>query len=303
MDSRILTALDEREELPGSAGLTAYRLVDGEGDWLPGLTIDVLDGVWLVSTTGKPLPYGFTECLPPSCRSVYWKQLDQHDKKEPVWVCGDVVDVPFVIVENKVRYEVSLKAGYSQGLFLDQRGNRRRVRKRVGAGDRVLNCFSYTCGFSVVAALGGAITTSLDLSSPYLEWGKRNFALNGLATEDHYFCKGDALHWLKRFAKQGRRFHGVVIDPPTFSRSESGVFRASKDYGDLVKSACHAAEAKGWLLCCCNERRMYLDAFMDSVSKGIAKAGRHCGTMEAYDMPKDFTGDQYLKSVWVDLQD
>lgn len=303
MDSRILTALDEREDLLDSAKLTAYRLVDGEGDWLPGLTIDVLDGVWLVSTTGKPLPDGFTEGLPASCRSVYWKQLDQHDKKEPVWVCGDVVDTPFVIIENGVRYEVSLKAGYSQGLFLDQRGNRRRVRERVRDGDRVLNCFSYTCGFSVVAALGGAIATSLDLSGPYLEWGKRNFALNDLAAEDHYFCKGDTLHWLRRFAKQGRRFNGIVLDPPTFSRSDSGVFRANKDYGNLVMLACQATEAEGWLLCCCNERRMYLDSFMESVREGVAKAGRRCSAMDAYDMPEDFTGEEYLKSVWVDLQD
>ena len=127
-----------------------------------------------------------------------------------------------------------MQAGYSQGLFLDQRGNRRRVRERVCAGERVLNCFSYTCGFSVAAAMGGAITTSLDLPGPYLDWGKRNFTHNGMDPSDHYFCKGDAMHWLQRFAKQGRRFQGVILDPPTFSRSADGVFRAGKDYARLV---------------------------------------------------------------------
>ena len=103
---------------------------------------------------------------------------------------------------------------------------------------QILNVFAYTCGFSVCAALAGARTTSLDLSKKYLEWGRRNFALNGLDPGGHDFIFGDAFDWLRRLAKQGRIFDVVLLDPPTFSQSKShGVFRAEKDYGALVSAA------------------------------------------------------------------
>src|SRR5205814_4874493 len=106
------------------------------------------------------------------------------------------------------------------------------------AGLEILNTFAYTCGFSVCAAKAGARTTSLDLSKKYLEWGKRNFALNRLDPARHDFIYGDVFAWLRRLAKQQRRFDCVVLDPPTFSRSkEHGVFQAEKDYGELVAAA------------------------------------------------------------------
>jgi 23S rRNA (cytosine1962-C5)-methyltransferase len=90
----------------------------------------------------------------------------------------------------------------------------------------------------VCAAKAGARTTSLDLSKKYLEWGKRNFALNGLDPAAHDFIYGDTFDWLRRLAKKGRAFDAVVLDPPTFSQSkEHGTFRAEKDYGKLVTAA------------------------------------------------------------------
>ena len=107
-----------------------------------------------------------------------------------------------------------------------------------------MNCFAYTCGFSVCAAKAGARTTSLDLSKKYLEWGKRNFALNGLDPAAHDFIYGDTFDWLRRLAKKGRAFDAVVLDPPTFSQSkEHGTFRAEKDYGKLVTAALPRAQA------------------------------------------------------------
>ena len=102
----------------------------------------------------------------------------------------------------------------------------------------VLNCFAYTCAFSVCAALGGARATSLDLSRKYLDWGRRNFELNGLDPAAHDFIYGDVFDWLKRLAKKGRSFDVILLDPPTFSRSPGrGDFRAETDYGRLVSLA------------------------------------------------------------------
>src|SRR3984957_5370116 len=124
---------------------------------------------------------------------------------------------------------LSFTEGYSVGLFLDQRDNRRRfLANHVAAdfplfpggaaGAEVLYTFAYPCGFSVCAAKSGARTTSLDLSKKYLDWGKRNFALNGLETSAHDFIFGDAFDWMRRLAKKNRRFDAIILDPPTFSQ-------------------------------------------------------------------------------------
>lgn len=107
-----------------------------------------------------------------------------------------------------------MSTGYSQGIFLDQRDHRRQVRERSAPGMRVLNTFAYTGAFSVYAALGGAQTTTLDLAQPCLDWARENFSLNGIDPATQYFCKGDVRRWLERFSRQGRTFHGIILDPP-----------------------------------------------------------------------------------------
>jgi 23S rRNA (cytosine1962-C5)-methyltransferase len=171
-------------------------------------------------------------------------------------VLGEATPGRFEIRENGVRFELSFNEGYSPGLFLDQRDNRHRFLTGDIAADfdfgpwtpdfGFLNCFSYTCDFSVCAALAGAKTTSLDLSKKYLEWGWRNFALNGLDPAAHDFIYGDAFDWMRRLAKKGRAFDCVVLDPPTFSQSkEHGAFRVEKDWGRLVAAALPPGQTGG----------------------------------------------------------
>ena len=170
----------------------------------------------------------------------------------PQLVLGEAAPERFTVRENGLQFELSFTEGYSVGLFLDQRDNRRRLLTRhvavglspcsprqLGIGPwEMLNAFAYTCGFSVCAAKAGARTTSLDLSKRWLDWGKRNFALNQLDPAGHDFLYGEAFDWLRRLAKKQRLFDVIVLDPPTFSQSkESGVFQAEKDYGRLVTAA------------------------------------------------------------------
>ncbi|HEY5704276.1 MAG TPA: class I SAM-dependent methyltransferase [Terrimicrobiaceae bacterium] len=142
--------------------------------------------------------------------------------------------------EEGLCYEVDFLAGYSCGLFLDQRANRRLLRT-LNAGS-VLNLFSYTCSFSVAAAVGGARTLSVDLSKTALERGRRNFALNGLSLDGHRFIADDAFEVLPRLARRGEKFDAIVLDPPTFSRGRNGrLFRAENDYGRLIEMALECA--------------------------------------------------------------
>lgn len=280
-----------------TATTNALRLIDGVGDGLPGIELETFADRWLLSTTDE-IPRALLDWLRQQRRSVYWKRLDVHQKSSPEHLCGPLVTEPFLAMEQGMHTEISFHAGYSQGIFLDQRDNRAEVKRRFErqGGGRFLNTFAYTGMFSVAAALGGAVTTTLDLSQPYLDWAKRNLAHNGIDPQEHYFCKGDTFQWLRRFAKQGRRFDGVVLDPPTFSRDEKGkVFRAEKDFGELAALAAAVVEPGGWILCCTNFRGIGPSEFERMVKRSLSASV----TVRHAEMPADFTAPAYLKSMWV----
>ena len=282
-------------------GTDAFRLVDGAGDGahFHRLLIDDFAGRWLVQTGAEAggLPSWLRE-VQPAPRSIYWKQLDSKTQRSPAHWGGERVDAPFVIRENGLRFQVDFQAGYSQGIFLDQRDNRRQVRERTEPGAEVLNLFAYTCGFAVSAAAGGATTTSVDLSKRSLEWGRENFRLNGLEPEHHAFIAGDVFDWLRRFGKLGRKFAGIIIDPPTFSRNRAGgVFRVEQDFGRLVALAAPLLEKAGWMLCTTNQRSLGGADFRRMIEAELP-GGRHWKLNPA-PMPPDFTGEPYLQSLWI----
>ena len=283
-------AVGKRAGILSGGGTDAVRLVDGAGDGVQGFALEEYAGRWMAMTPGGEISREVKGWLKASGRSVYWKRLDQHQKESPVHLYGEEASGAFSVLENGLAFEVSFESGYSQGIFLDQRMNRAEVMKRMAGGGKLLNLFSYTGGFSVAGAMGGGETTTLDLSAPYLEWAKRNFRMNELDDSAHHFCKGDAFHWLKRFAKQGRKFDGIVIDPPTFSRDAKGkVFRVEKDFGELAELAGRVLAKDGWMLCCTNFRGISERDF-----KGmIARPG-----MGGVGMPEDFLEEAYLKSIW-----
>jgi 23S rRNA (cytosine1962-C5)-methyltransferase len=273
------------------------RLIDGTGDDYPDLFLETFANRLLLSTRHDHLlNSNLRDDLAATGQSVYWKHLDQNQKTSPEHLCGPAVDEAFEIHENGARYLIDFAAGYSQGLFLDQRDNRKTVRGLVSSGDTVLNTFAYTGAFSVIAALGGATTTTLDLSQPYLDWAKENFRRNHLDPGEHYFCKGDTFHWLRRFAKQSRRFHGIVLDPPTFSRDKEGkVFAVEKDYHQLFALAVACLEPAGWILASTNCRKLHPAQLRKQLQAAVPSSHQ----LAAAPMPPDFTGEPYLKSMWM----
>jgi len=227
-----------------------------------------------------------------SARGAYHKLLTRQVRRTtaaegaPQLVLGEAAPGRFIIRENGVPFALSLEEGYSVGLFLDQRDNRRRLLTGHIAADfplsapqpglfRVLNAFAYTCGFSVCAAKAGARTTSLDLSKKYIEWGRSNFELSQLDPAGHEFITGDAFDWLRRLAKRQQLFEVILLDPPTFSQSKvSGVFRAEKDYGKLVTAALPLLRPDGVLFASTNAAEWLPEEFLAAVKAAIHATGR-----------------------------
>ncbi len=288
-------AISKRKHLL-SSNTNALRLIDGLGDGVADHFLETYADRWVISTRTDQIHPQLKAWLKEQNRSIYWKQLHQSQKTSPSHYAGDPVPEPFLARENGVNYKVSFQAGYSQGIFLDQRENRQQVRELCTESTTVLNTFAYTGAFSVCAALGGATTTTLDLSQPYLDWAKENFHANQLDPSQHYFCKGDTFHWLKRFARQGRLFDGIILDPPTFSRDQKGkVFRAEKDYHSLVELAMQCLAPNGWILASTNCHKMNLREFQTEALTSTRRAVQ----VTINSMPEEYTGEQYLKSLWL----
>ena len=305
----------------------AFRVIHGAGDGWPGWFVEKL-GDFLLSQSEAPLNAKQSEELlwlakTFASRGAYHKTLSRQVRRSnpaeasPQLILGEAAPERFEILENGVRYEMSFNEGYSVGLFLDQRDNRRRFLTSHIAADfplfksetgnrksEILNTFAYTCGFSVCAARAGARTTSLDLSKKYLEWGRRNFELNGLDPAAHDFIYGDTFDWLRRLAKKGRAFDAIVLDPPTFSQSkEHGTFRAEKDYGQLVTAALPVLKPGGVLLASTNAADWPPENFLADVAAAVHAAKRKTLQRHYVPQPPDFPVSRaepaYLKTVWI----
>ncbi|RME95366.1 MAG: hypothetical protein D6766_03460 [Verrucomicrobia bacterium] len=314
-----------RRAIIDPAETDAFRLIHGEPDGWPEWQVDRLGG-WLlaVSETDGPGAADLARleelARAEKAAGVYHRRRERHvrerrpEEVRPEPVFGRAAEGPVWVRENGLRFRLDFGQGYSVGLFLDQRDNRRRwltrhvaagfgpLRPKAGAA-RLLNLFAYTCAFSVAAAAGGWETTSLDLSRGYLEWGRENFRANELDPAQHDFIYGDALDWLKRLARRGRRFEAVILDPPTFSTSKRGVFRAERDYPALVEAALGVLAPEGVLFASTNAGGLTPPAFVDRVTEAVRAAGRRVLASHYAPQPPDFPitpkSPPHLKSLWL----
>jgi 23S rRNA (cytosine1962-C5)-methyltransferase len=184
-------------------------------------------------------------------------------------------------------------------VFLDQRSNRAWVRHN--AKGRFLNTFSYTCSFSVCAALAGAETLSIDLSRKSLSRGESNFVLNGLDPEKHRFLAADVREMFPRLARKGERFDTIILDPPTFSTSHAkGRFRVEDNMGELVEAALAVAAPRARLLLSTNCTRLDVRA-LEWTGRMALKARRLSGSFLPSVPPEDFPRGTGASCLWLQL--
>ena len=275
LDRALALAVERRWALGRSAlqdpedrRTTAFRLVNEEGDALPGLAVDVygdhlvaqlyVGGIWEDAARRDRVldrlhALGFDGIylkLRPKQANVL-VDTRRDDLAPRAARAGEPTPAAEIeIREEGVPYRVRLGDGLSTGIFLDQRPNRRLVRE-ISSGAHVLNLFSYTCAFSVAAALGGAArTVSVDASVLALERGRSNFEAAGVAlgsgpSAAHSFVAEDVFAWLARAATKKERFDVVIVDPPSYSSTKKRRFVAESDYDDLVAMAARVSRLAG----------------------------------------------------------
>jgi 23S rRNA (cytosine1962-C5)-methyltransferase len=223
----------------------------------------------------------------------------QNDERSaPVLIEGDAaLPMQTVVMENGMRFAIDFSAGYSAGLFLDQRANRAFVR-RLGTR-RVLNTFAYTCSFSVAAALGGAATTSVDLSQKSLDRGRENFALNGLSLAGHRFYADDVTELLPRLARRGEKFDAIILDPPTFSRGHRGKkWQVERDFEELLVAALEVAEPGASVLLSTNCTRLDRRA-LEQIARHSLKLARRAGTFHREPPLPDVPAEFAAQTLWL----
>lgn len=306
---RIARALELRAPLLGDPDTTGVRILYGEGDGLPGVVAD-LYGDHLVlkiySSAWVPRLAELTEALeselaPRSLLLLTARKVDQ----APGILAGDFPsDRTLPFVESGLRYEAHPLEGHKTGFYLDQRDNRARLAALTGA--RVLNVFSYTGGFSLAAARGGAReVTSLDVSEAALAQARRHFDLNShlppVAAARHRTLQGDAFEAMEGLAREGERFDTVVVDPPSFAKEARQAAGALDQYGRLTRLALRLLAPGGLLLqASCSSRVAAEDLFL-RIHREARALGRPLEEVERTGHPLDhpvrIPENAYLKAL------
>ena len=241
--SRLANALGLRKQWIDRAQTTAYRLVHGESDGLPGLVVDRYGDALVVQITsagaeawrGEILSL-LEDLLAPSAiyerSDVAVRTLEGLPERVGL-LSGALPPQPMRITENGLSYQVDLVGGQKTGFYLDQRDNRQKCREIAG-GKSVLNCFAYTGGFTLAALAGGAESVvSIDSSAEALETARQNVALNSLPEDRCEWIVGDAFHELRTLRDKAAQFDLVILDPPKFAPTAAQARKAARGYKDI----------------------------------------------------------------------
>ncbi len=314
---KIREAAEKRANFYDAEDTTAFRVLNGEGDGIGGLTIDYFDGFYMVSWYSEGI-YTFREMVYEALnkaldtRGIYEKlrfNTNGQYVEQDDYVSGEKGEFPLIIQENGMNFAVDLNDGAMTGIFLDQRNVRKALRDHYSMDKTVLNTFSYTGAFSVAAALGGATsTTSVDLAKRSLAKTIEQFAVNGIDYESQYIKVMNVFDYFSYAARHHLKFDVVVLDPPSFARTKKMTFSTAKDYPKLLQDALNITADNGIIIASTNNASFDMKKFKSFIDKACKQASKGYKILEQHQLPEDFRTPHnfpefnYLKVVILQVQ-
>ena len=306
-EQRITAALAHR--LKRYPGLTTFRAVYGESDFLPGLVVDKYGdylSVQLLSagmdSRRLQIVAALRKIFEPrgiiARNDVSVRKLEGLDEKvELLW--GEIPDT-VVMEENELQFRVNLREGQKTGAFLDQKQNHLLLRDMC-AGKNVLDCFCYTGGWAVHAAAFGALSVlGVDISTRAVGQASSHAKLNKVSDRVS-FEECDAFERLRSLHQEGRRFGVIVMDPPAFVKSRKNIAEATKGYLTINRRALELLEPGGYLITCSCSFHMGREAFRDMLIQAARLAKREVRLVGSHSQAADhpvllsFPESEYLK--------
>ena len=302
------TAASKREPLKQVTD--AYRIFNGVGDGLAGVTLDRFGDRYQLQFFSEQ-PLGSYEQIICSVRELFSPQfLVAKFRTDPAGRALEhprmdvVVGIPEqavgIVREGVAKFHVDLLDTVNPGLFLDMRDVRLEVEDRFArmsrndAGQRdtrFLNLFSYTCSFSVHARLGGAaVATNADISGKILDKGRENYALNGLDLRPGEFFKGNAIEYVEWATKKGLHFDGIVLDPPSFARFKGTNFNVREHLMPLAAKCAGLLNPGGFLMVSSNYSEFVLEKFSADVLSAVRSVCSKARTVWKRSQGVDFPG-------------
>ena len=315
---RLAQSVERRQDL-FDAGTNGYRLINGESDGWPGLVLDRYDHTLVLKLyTAAWLPrFGEISSLIRSqvkperlvlrlSRNIQAAAREKISAEDGQILVGQASSLsPCIFLETGIRFEADVCHGQKTGFFLDQRENRRVV-ETLARGRSVLNAFSFSGGFSLYAARGGATSvTDLDISGHALASAQRNFALNQsdatITRCRHDRVQADAFDWLA--ANVSRQFELIVLDPPSFAKRESERAGAIRAYEKLTGLGIQHLTPGGILVACSCSAHVTAEEFFTAVRKSATGSGRKFQELQttghAPDHLATFKEAEYLKAIYL----
>jgi 23S rRNA (cytosine1962-C5)-methyltransferase len=273
-ERRVASAFRRRAPLLADGQTNAYRLVNGEGDGVPGVVVDVYGPFAVVRLDSAVLAALVPDVVHAVESAIPVKGICQKGAGGLEVLAGRLPPDRLIVSEHGLRFYADLGTGQKTGLFLDHRENRAHL-ERWSQGCSVLNLFSYTGAFSLYAGRGGARqVVSVDSAGDAMARASDNVALNGLDPDVFEFVTADAYKYLEQLGVEQRKFDIVITDPPSFARNRTQRQRALRAYEKLHGLALAVLAPGGLYAAASCTSQIDVDAFRGSVAAAAGRARR-----------------------------
>jgi len=312
---RIQAAIASRSHLLENSDTNAYRLIFSEADFLPGLIVDKYADFLSVQILSSGIESAKEIIIPILCNTLKPKGIfDRSDATarthegitaENGLLWGEAPAEFIAVKENGITYHINIAEGQKSGFYCDQRDNRR-ILAEYTAGKSVLDCFSYSGGFSLNAFKNNAMEVfSVDSSALAIDTLKQNIKLNQFDKKNHTAIQSDVNKQLRAFKEEGRKFDIVVLDPPKYAPSRSALDRAARAYKDLNRLGLSLLESGGLLATFSCSGAVDIETFKQIIAWAALDAGKEVQVIKQFSQPEDhpvrlsFPEGEYLKGLLV----